>query len=86
MAGFAGNDLAGVHADANRDRHAAVAFELLVEFDEYVPHVDSSAHGADGVVLVESRDPEHRHDGIADVLLDGSSVPLDRLAHRVEVA
>ena len=49
-------------------------------------HLDAARHGPQRVVLVEQGDPEHRHHGVADVLLDGSAVTLDRAAHRVEVA
>ena len=43
------------------------------------------AHGAERVVLVDLRHAEHGHDGVADELLDGAPVVLDRRPHRVEV-
>ena len=42
--------------------------------------------GALGVVLVGDRGAPHGHHGVADELLDGPAVPLDRGARRVEVA
>ena len=83
---LAGDDLAGVDADAALDPDAPVALQLLVQLDERGAHVGRRADGAQGVVLVHDRDAEHGHDGVADELLDGAAVALDRLAHRVEVA
>ena len=81
-----GDDLAGVHADAHLDRDAAIAPELLVQCGQPFAHLDRRAHGPQRVVLVELGDPEHRHHGVPDVLLDGPAVTLDRPAHRLEVA
>ena len=43
------------------------------------------ADGAEGVVLVGDRDAEDRHHGVADELLHGAAVALDRRGHRREV-
>ena len=48
--------------------------------------IDSGADCAQRVVLVQLRHAEHRHHGVADELLERSAVPLDRLAHELEVA
>src|SRR6185312_10357979 len=42
-------------------------------------------HGAQGVVLVHLRDAEHGHDGVADELLDDSTVAFDDLTRELEV-
>ena len=61
-----------------RERDALVAFELLVEPAQRLAHLGGRADRAQGIVLVHTRDPEHRHDGVADELLDGAAVALDR--------
>ena len=81
-----GDDLTGVHADAHLEPDASIAPEFLVQCGQPFAHLDASAHGPQRVVLVELGDPEHRHHGVPDVLLDGSAVTLDRPAHRLEVA
>ncbi len=50
-----------------------------------VAHVRRGARRPERVVLVQHRDAEHRHDRVADVLLDRPAVSLDRGPHRVEV-
>ena len=67
---IAGDDLAGVHADRIAILDPVVALELLVEVRERVVHRRGGPDGAEGIVLVELRDAEDGHDGIADVLLD----------------
>ena len=81
----AGHDLAGVHADPRGQPLAVLALEILVQRLERLAHPDRRAHGPDGVVLVETRDPEHGHHGVADELLDRAAVALDRRGHLVEV-
>jgi hypothetical protein len=46
--------------------------------------MSTAAGGPEGVVLVELRDAEDGHHGVADVLLDGAAVTLDGAAHRLE--
>ena len=48
-------------------------------------HLERRSHGAECVILVGDRDAEGAHDRVAHELLDRSSVPLDRYAHRLEV-
>ena len=79
-------DLAGVHADPAGEPDAVVALELVVEVLERRAHVDGGADRSERVVLVELRDAEHGHHGVADELLDRAAVALERGAHRVEVA
>ena len=58
-----------MHPDPDLKDDAAIAFEFLVQLGEAVLHVGRRAHGAEGVVFVDRRDPEYGHDGIADALL-----------------
>ena len=51
-----------------------------------VVHRRCRSHRAQGIVLMELRDAEDRHDGVADVLLDGAAVGSMAAAQRVEVA
>ena len=83
---IAGNDLAGVHTDADGDPEPVVALEPLVQVRDGGVHRRSRPHRTKGVVLMELRDAEDGHDGIADVLLDGPTVRFDRGSQRVEVA
>ncbi len=79
------DDLARVHAGANREANAPVPLELVVQLRLDTLHVRGSTNRSKGVVLVELRQPEDRHDRIADELLDHASVALELGAHRVEV-
>jgi hypothetical protein len=72
-----GDDFAGVHADARREPDAMVAFEVVVRRLERLPHSVRRPNGSERVVLVELRDPEHRHHGVADELLDRPAVSFD---------
>ncbi len=64
----------------------ALGLELGVERRQRVADLPGGPHGAQGIVLVDHRDPEHRHHGVADELLDGPAVALDHAAHHGEVA
>src|SRR5215203_636261 len=80
------DDLAGVHPESQLEPRREVAFENLVERAEPVSKLRRGADGAEGVVLVDAWDAEDGHDGVADELLDGAAVALDRRAGEVEVA
>ena len=82
----AGHDLARVHPDAHGETRRVVALELGVQRLECLTQLRRRAHRAQGVVLVHLRDAEHGHDGVADELLDDSSVAFDDLARELEVA
>lgn len=73
----AGDDLPGVDTDPNSETERSDSLSYLVR----------SPHGAQGIVLVGPRDPEHTHGGIAYELLDPAAVPLeDRAGLRVAAA
>ena len=80
-----GDDVAGVHPDPAGERHPVVAFEIRVQPLERRAHLARSANRAQRVVLVDLRDAEDGHDGVADVLLDGAPMMFDRRPHRLEV-
>ena len=80
------DDLPRLQADPHLERHAEGRGEALVERGEPCVHVERGTRGAKRVVLVRDRDAEGGHDGVARVLLDGSSVPRDRRGHGLEVA
>ena len=50
------------------------------------PHLVGRAHCPERVVLVDDRDAEDGHHGVADELLDSAAVPFQHGAHLVEVA
>ncbi|HEY3212124.1 MAG TPA: hypothetical protein VGL16_02805 [Actinomycetota bacterium] len=83
--GVAGNDRARIDADSNSEPHTVLALEILVQRDECIAHIGSRTHGTQGVVFMEDRDAEHGHHGVADELLDGADVALDRDLHLLEV-
>jgi hypothetical protein len=82
----AGHHLAGVHAGAVGQLHAVALGEVGVDRLQRRLHADRRAHGAQRVVLVRARQAEHRHDRVADVLLDLAAVALDLRRHGLEVA
>ena len=54
--------------------------------DTAATQLERRADGPLGVVLLRDRCAPHRHDGVADELLDRAAVALDHGARRVEVA
>ena len=83
---FAGHDLAGVNSDADREQQASFGLELLVQLRQRVAHPVGRPHRAQRVVLMELRDPEHRHHAVAHELLHRPAEPLDLAARDVEPA
>src|SRR6266545_2598428 len=76
-------DLARGHADACLELNVPCS---CVEIPECVSHLDGGADSAERIVLVQLGNAEDRHHRIADELLDGPAVALDRLADDLEVA
>ena len=79
------HQLARVHPGAVREPHAPALLELPIQVLETLLHIRRGANGSQRVVLADPRNPEHRHHGVAEELVDRAAVPLDRLAHLVEV-
>ena len=84
--GIAGDNISGVDAGPDLEPDAAVSRQLVVERSEARAHLRRRAHGAQRVVLVQLRDPENRHDRVADELLHRAAVALDHCPHGVEIA
>ena len=82
---IAGNDLARVDADPERDPRCEAPLELLVQRRKSRLHLERCPAGTEGVVLVRLRHTEDREHGVADELLHRAAVPLERRAHLVEV-
>jgi hypothetical protein len=82
----AGDHLTRVHPDPSGDPDTVLTFELEVERIQRLPHPVGSPGRAKRVVLVQPRDPEDGHHGVADELLDGAAVAFDHGRHLVEVA
>ena len=80
------DDLAGVEADAEPERHAARALDLLRPAAERLLHAERRVAGARRVVLVRERRAEERHDPVAHDLVDGALVAVHRLHHPLEHA
>ena len=77
----AGDDFAGVDPDPDAERRPTLVVELGVQPGECGAHLDCGSDCAQRIVLVDVWNTEHRHDRIADELLDGAAVPLDRRTH-----
>ena len=77
----AGDRLAAVHADPSGKRHP----QLAVQIAHRVAHRESRTHGTLGIVVMQQRDTEHDHDGIADELFDGTAVRFRDRRHSLEV-
>src|SRR5512143_3211819 len=73
---------AGVDADADLHLGPAARAELLVQLRQGGLHVDRGLYGAAGVVGEVHRRVPERHDGVADVLVDGAALLLDGARHR----
>src|SRR5206468_4979653 len=56
----------------------------LVQPSEPPLHGQAGPDRSLGIVLVSGRDAEYRHDGVADVLLDGAAEAFDLLGHGSE--
>ncbi len=82
----AGDDLAGVDAGSSLDANAPFSLEVVVDVLEPRTHFGGGANSPQRIVLVEHRNAERRHDGIADEFLDRAAVVLDRLIDLVEIA
>src|SRR4029453_11536165 len=83
--GVAGDYLARVDAGAHREPGTVLALEPLVARSQFPAHLDRRPNSPEGVVLVRARDPEHRHDCVADELLNSAAVAFDHGPRPVEV-
>ena len=77
--------LARVDAGACLDANAVLLREPVVEPLESLSHLQRRPDGPKRIVLVQHRYPEDGDDRVADELLDGAAVTLERCLHRVEV-
>ena len=78
------HDLAGVEADADLDRHAVRAADLLGVLLHRLLHPQRGVAGAHGVILVGERRAEQRHDAVAHDLVHRALVAVDGLHHPLE--
>ena len=77
--------LACIDADADLDPHVRTT-DRSIEVSRSALHLQRRPDGPERVILVRGRHPEHADDRVADELLDRPAMPLDRRAHRPEVA
>ena len=80
-----GHHLAGVDPHAPFDGGAPLRQHRLVQASQALADLECRPAGPHGIVLVNHGDAEHRHDRVADELLDDPAMELDDLAHHVEV-
>jgi hypothetical protein len=89
LAGYealAGEHLPGLDADPHLERHTQLRDERLVQHGDRRLGIARGSHGPKNVVLVGDRRSERRDDGVADVLLNRASVPLQDCLDRLEIA
>ena len=86
LRGIAGDDHPGRQPDPEVQADAVDAGEFFAESRKSIPQLQGGPRGAQGIVLVRARDPEDRHDGIADELLDRAAVALEDRARQGVVA
>src|SRR5439155_3343286 len=84
VADRAGDDLARVHADAQRKADLMRGAELLVDLGHRFLHTKPCSDGPLGVVLVGDRSTEERHYVVADVFVHRAAVALDLLPQPAE--
>jgi hypothetical protein len=72
-----GQYLASVDARAQLERHPVVANELGVQLSKGGSQLGGGPHRPQSIVLADHGDAEHRHDRVADELLDGATVALN---------
>jgi hypothetical protein len=76
----------------SRDTHADIYLyamlppQFVVQPAKRVAHLARSPECTECVILVHGGNPEDGHDGVADELLDNSTMPLEDPAHGGEVA
>ncbi len=83
--GISRENLTGVDPSSGLQAHAIPDLELRIQLCERCAHIRCRANGPQGVVLMEPRDPEHGHDGVADELLHHPAVTEHRGLHGVEI-
>lgn len=79
------DDLAGVDADPDAERHPVALLEVPVQCLEPGEHLEGRPKRAPRIVLPDQGDPEHRHDGVPDELLHGPTPGGDDGRHRGEI-
>ena len=85
LAGGADGDRRGARRDARAELQIG-RVDLGSELTDRDDELESCPNGPLGVILVCRRRAEHRHDSVADELLDHAAVPVHDLACNVEVA
>src|SRR5207248_1441983 len=80
------HDLAGVDSHADLELGPELFAELAAQAGEARAELVRRARRPQRVVLVDDRDPEHRHHGVADEFLDRPAVTLEHLARGREIA
>jgi len=78
--------LAGVEADPKLDRQPVPSAGLLGVTVDRLLHSEGAVAGPDGVVFVGDRRAEEGHDPIAEDVVDGPLVAVDRLHHGLDRA
>ena len=78
-------EIAGVDADAERQPQAVAGLERVVLHRDGLLHRERRPDRPRRIVRSRLRQAEHRHDRVADVLIDAAAMPLDLARERREV-
>ena len=84
-ADIAGDDFAGVDADADFEGFESFACAVFVEFGEAAEHLNACGDGLVGVFVATKEAAEDGHKGIADVFVEDALVAEDDIDHLSEV-
>jgi hypothetical protein len=79
------DDFARVQADAEGDRRAEAAAQILVQGSKASLHLERGPAGSEGVVLVRLGNAEDGDNGVTNELFHRAAVAFKRATHLVEV-
>jgi hypothetical protein len=78
------DDLAGIHADPDRDRHAVGPLHFFRIAGDALLHPQRSITGPHRVILMGDRRAEQRHDAVAEHAVDGALIAMDGIDHQLD--
>jgi hypothetical protein len=85
VAAICGHDFPGIDADPHLQRYPAQSMQFGVEISDRGYQLSGSSYGTQRIVFVQDWNPEHRHHGVTDELLDRAAVPHQGVTRDREV-
>ena len=77
----ANDDFSRIETNADRERYSVTLLNLLCVSFDVLLHPERGVAGVHGVILASERRTEQRHDSVAEDLIDGAVIAMDRLHH-----